>query len=148
MKSKVFITLALASFSFGAFAQDIKESEVPAPVKAAFAKLYPNVKDVDWEKENANYEAGFEVNKTETSIVFDATGNLLETEIEIKVSELPKSASDYAAKKYPKDKIAEASKITDAAGTVTYEAEVGKNELFFDSNGTFIKEVKENEGKD
>ena len=148
MKSKTLFTLAVAFFTFSAFAQDVKESEVPAPVKAAFAKLYPNVKDVDWEKEGANYDAEFEVNKTESSVVFAATGNLLETEIEINVSALPKSASDYLAKKYPKNKIAEASKITDAAGTVTYEAEVGDYELIFDSNGLFIKEIKEDKEKD
>ncbi len=143
MKSKLLFTLAVAFFSFSAFAQDLKESEVPAPVKAAFAKLYPNVKDVDWEKENSNYEAEFEVNKTESSVVFDAKGNLLETEIEINVSELPKSASEYVAKKYPKYKIAEASKIIDATGAVTYEAAVGDTDLIFDSNGLFIKEVIE-----
>lgn len=148
MKSKMFIVLAIAFSSCGAEAQEMKSADVPVAVKSAFEKLYPNVNDVDWEKEDANYEAGFEVNKNETSVVFDANGNLLETEVEIKTSELPQGVTDYVTKNHAGAKITEAAKITDADGTVTYEAEVGKSDLIFDANGKFIKEVKETEEDD
>ena len=128
-------------------AQKMKSSEVPAAVTAKFASLYPNIKDVDWEKEDANYEAGFELNKMEATVVIDANGNLLETEMEMDVTALSKSATDYAAKNYPAYKVKGAAKITDGKGTVMYEAELknGKDEmdLVFDANGNFIKKVVE-----
>ena len=40
----------------------------PAIVKEMFAKEFPMVKKVKWEKEEANYEAGFDLNKVETSV--------------------------------------------------------------------------------
>ncbi|HTF04609.1 MAG TPA: PepSY-like domain-containing protein [Bacteroidia bacterium] len=147
MKFRFFILLAFVISSCTATAQELKSADVPAPVRTAFEKLYPSVKDVDWEKEDANYEAEFEISKTEQSVVFDALGNLLETEVEIAVSELPKAASEYVAKNHAGTKISEAAKITDAQGTVTYEAEVGKSDLIFDAQGNFIKEIKE-DGKD
>ena len=35
------------------FAQDLKSNDVPEAVKTAFAKKYPDVKKVSWEKEKA-----------------------------------------------------------------------------------------------
>lgn len=143
MKKALFIISAAALFSCGTSAQDLKTSDVPAAVKSAFEKLYPSVKDVDWEKEGANYEAEFDLSKVETSVVFDATGNLLETETAIAISELPKEASNYITKTHPGKKIKEAAKITAANGTVTYEAEVDESDLIFDAGGKFVKEIKE-----
>lgn len=145
MKSKFYFVLAIAFSSCSSQAQELKNSDVPTVVKSAFEKLYPNVKDVDWEKEDANYEAEFEVNNTETSAVFDANGKLLETEVEIKTSELPSGVMDYVSKNHAGTKITEAAKITTADGTVNYEAEVGKSDLIFDANGNFIKEIKKTE---
>ncbi len=145
MKRILFLLMSVTFFSNCADAQKIKSTEVPAAVKSAFEKQYPDVKDVDWEKEDSNYEAEFEVSKIETSVVYDANGTLIETEVEIAVSALPQIAQDYVSKNYPKSKISEAAKITSASDTVTYEAEVGESDLIFDANGNFVKEVKEKE---
>ncbi len=136
------IALAIAMSSCGAEAQKTKDSDVPVEVKTAFEKLYPNVKDVDWVKEDANYEAGFEDNKIETSVVLDATGKVLETEVEIKSSEFPQGVTDYLTTNHPNVKIKESAKITDADGKVTYEAEINNTDLIFDSDGNFLKEIK------
>ena len=71
----------------------------------------------------------------------------MKTKTEIQVSELPASASDYIVQNYPSKKISEAYKVTDAAGVVTYKAEVGETYLIFDSSGTFIKEKSEKDMK-
>jgi hypothetical protein len=125
------------------FAQKMKEKDVLATVKSAFQKQYPDAKEVKWEKENGNYEVEFELKETEHSVLFDASGNIIETEIEISIDALPANAKDYVSKNYSGQKIKEAAKITDAKGTVTYEAEIKGKDLIFDSNGVFIKEVKE-----
>ena len=113
------------------YAQEMEGKDVPEAVKTSFQKEYSTVKKVDWEKEDGNYEVAFEMNKTEYSVLFDAEGNKIETEMEIKTSELPKTVSDYVKANYKKS-IKEAAKITDAKGTVTYEAEIKGMDLIFD----------------
>lgn len=118
-----------------------KNGEIPAIVETAFKNQYPDVKDVDWEKEGANYEAEFEAGKTEISVVIDPNGKILETETEMKASELPKNIQDYIAAHYNGQKIKEAAKIVHADGSVQYEAEVNKKDLIFSNNGEFVKEI-------
>ena len=142
MKSTVILLAMLFTTTF-ANAQKTQDKNVPAAVKSAFQKQYPDAKEVKWEKENGNYEAEFEVGETGYSVLIDASGNITETEIEISVDALPANAKEYVSKNHQGQKIKEAAKITDAKGTVTYEAEIKGTDLIFDSNGNFIKEVKE-----
>ncbi|MFT3737553.1 MAG: PepSY-like domain-containing protein [Breznakibacter sp.] len=142
MKKLVFLLAALASVSF-ANAQKVSEKEVPAAVKSALQKSHPNAKELKWEKEKGNYEAGFEVTETDYSVLIDASGNILETEVEIKIDEFPANAKAYAAKHYAGQKIKEAAKITDSKGVVTYEIEVKGKDLIFDNTGKFLKEVED-----
>ncbi|MEI6408104.1 MAG: PepSY-like domain-containing protein [Bacteroidota bacterium] len=131
MKHFFFCLLVLfcASSMYG---QKLKSADVPAAVKTAFEKAYPNATKVNWEKEDTGYEAEFKIgSKDEQSIVFDASGKWLEKEIEINKADLP--APVLAALKGKR--IKEASKITKADGTVLYEAEVKHKDLLFDGNG-------------
>ncbi|WP_300665489.1 PepSY-like domain-containing protein [Fluviicola sp.] len=118
-----------------------KDSKIPVTVRDAFKQHYPNIRDVDWEKEGKNYEASFENNKTETSVVIDASGKILETETEIEINALPKPVLDYLAANYKGQKVKEAAKIVLGDGTINYEAEVNKKDLLFDSNGSFINVI-------
>ena len=59
-------TIATMALCFGfiyANAQHLKEAEVPANVKDSFAKKYPGSKVKVWEKEEAEFEAEFDLNK-------------------------------------------------------------------------------------
>lgn len=148
MKKIVLLVALSLGVSLG-YSQKVKEAEVPAAVKESFVKHYPNTKVEKWEKEGSNFEAEFESNKVETSVLFDAAGNIIETEIEINIAALPKAASEYVSKNMPGKKIKEASKITDAKGKVTYEAEVDNADYIFDANGNFIKkEVEKDDDTD
>ena len=146
MKTTI-VTIALCFGLSYANAQHVKEAEVPAAVKAGFTKQFPGITKVDWRKEDANYEAEFDVNKTETSADIDANGNILETETEIETSALPKGVAEYVTKNLGGKKIKETAKITDAKGVVTYEAEVDKADYIFDSNGAFVKKAEKKEEK-
>lgn len=126
-------------------AQKVSDKEVPTAVKTTLQKNYPNAKELKWEKENGNYEAEFEIDETDYSLLIDVSGNILETEIEIKVDALPANAKDYISKNYAGQKIKEATKITDNKSVVTYEAEIKGKDLIFDSNGNFIKEKTKQE---
>ena len=142
MKKLALMTVAAMITSL-TFAQKIQEKDVPAPVKATFKKQYPSIKEVKWDKEGEKFEASFDLNKVDNSVLFDAQGNILETEVEIELSQLPKGILEYVATNYKGQKVKEAAKITDAKGTVTYEAEIKGLDLLFDSNGKFIKETKD-----
>jgi hypothetical protein len=136
---KILIMLVICLGAKQVDAQKVKETEVPAAVKKTFTSHYATVKEAKWEKEGSNYEAEFDLNKVETSVLIDASGNLMETETEIVVNELPQPVSAYVTKNLSGQKIKEAAKIIDAKGVVTYEAEVGSTDYLFDSKGNFIK---------
>ncbi|GAB4038545.1 PepSY-like domain-containing protein [Spirosoma gilvum] len=133
-------SVALTNYVVGSKpAITVARIDVPAAVKATVARLYPGVKDVKWEKEAGNYEAGLTHNGKELSLVIDANGNVLETETTIAISALPASVQDYVTKHYPGKKIKEAAVLIDANGKKTYETEVGGKDLIFDEKGQFIK---------
>lgn len=142
MKTAMIITAA-ALLSTMANAQKIQEKDVPSEVKSSFTKHFAAAKEAKWEKEKGNYEAEFDLNKTEQSALFDAKGSLLETEIEIELSQLPAGVMEYVKAHYANQNVKEAAKITDAAGVITYEAEIKGKDLIFDSTGKFVKELKD-----
>ena len=139
---KLALMMVAAMITSLTFAQKLQEKDVPAPVKTAFQKNFPQAKVEKWEKEGINFEAEFELNKSEQSVLFDAQGDIIETEIEIEISELPNGILDYVKKNYKGQSVKEAAKITDTKGTLTYEVEIKGMDLLFASNGKFVKEIK------
>ena len=141
-------TLAIAGFTN---AQKPKEGDVPEAVKTAFQKQFPAAQSVKWGKEDNDLEAEFKLNSEETSAVFDASGALKETEVELDAAKLPAAITDYCTKNYPGYKISEAAKATDAKGVTVYETLLSKGkdkfEAIFDDKGGFMKKVVETEGE-
>jgi hypothetical protein len=111
--------------------------DVPRAVKAEFAKAYPNVAKVKWEKEDGKYEASFKQNGHKMSVLYSADGAVNETETTIGINELPAAAKKYASSR---GKIKEAAIIVAADGSKQYEAEVGKKDLLFNERGDFVSE--------
>lgn len=140
MKKTIALLVILASVTF-AYSQKLSEKNIPSPVKSALKKRYPNLKALTWEKEDDNYEAGFEVAEEDYSVLIDPTGTILETEVEIDMAKVPTDAKTYIAKHYTGKKIKETAKITDNKGVVTYEVEIKGKNLIFDANGRFLKEI-------
>jgi Putative beta-lactamase-inhibitor-like, PepSY-like len=140
---KLMIMAALAAIVvFSATAQKLDAAKVPAAVKAAFAKQYPGAV-AKWEKEDGKYEAGFKQNGSNMSALFEANGIITESEMDIKVADLPATVLAYVKEHYSGKKIKEGAKITKADGTVNYEAEVDGKDVIFDANGKFLKEMKD-----
>ncbi len=122
-------------------AQDINSSKVPTVVKTAFAKKYGEVKKIGWEIEKGNYEANWGGKSGEdTSVMFTPQGMFLEIVLAIPINQLPAPVAGYVKSHYKGSKIKEAGKVTDAAGKLTYEAEIGGKDLIFDEAGNFLKE--------
>ncbi len=145
---KSILVLSLLALTLSINAQKLKESDVPSAVKSKFSQMYPGAKDVIWEIEDKNYEAEFKESGTETSVMYNGSGTYLQTETEISVSSLPAGVSEYTAKNLPGSKINEASKITDANGTISYEAEIGSSDYLFDSSGKFLSKSTDSDTED
>ena len=141
-RSMIFIFCLIASLGV---AQKIDANKVPKAVTDAFAKAYPGVKGVKWDKEKELFEASFDNNKQDMSVLFDANGTVKEVETEIEQKDLPASVKNSLAKEYADYKVKEAAKIS-ADGVTTYEAEVtqGKKsfDFIFDANGKLLKKVE------
>ena len=139
-------------FVFGVFVGSLfsgtlmaqKSISVPEVVKKSFTQKFPQASHVIWEKENGNYEAnwGGKSNEDNTAM-YTPSGTFIEIGRAISVNDLPSSATDYLKKTYKNVSISEASKITDAKGKVTYEAEVKGKDVVFDENGNFVNTEKE-----
>jgi hypothetical protein len=147
MKTLTAILLCLGAASIG-FAQKMKLEEVPQAVKSAFAKNYPDVKNMKWEKEGDAYEASFDLKKEEVSALFDAAGNVREVETEIETSAIPVAIKNSLTKDYGSYKITEAAKIV-SHNTTTFEAEVKKGkesfDLIFSEDGKLLKKEAKKE---
>jgi cytochrome c-type biogenesis protein CcmE len=141
MKKITMISALVSLIGFSACAQKLDASKVPAAVKATFAKQYPGA-SVKWEKEDGKYEAGFKQNGNTMSALYEANGTMTESEMDIKVSDLPASVLAYVKENYKDKKIKEGAKITKSDGTVNYEAEVDGKDVIFDAKGKFLKEMK------
>ncbi len=143
MKNLIFL-LVLFVFTISISAQKVN---VPANVKDAFAKLYPNIKSVKWNMENKfEYEAEFKDNGRSTSVNIDKAGKLIETEVDITKSELPKSVEEYIQKNYKDWQVTETSTVTNTKGVLTHEVGIKKGksgkDLVFDKSGNFVKNEK------
>jgi hypothetical protein len=116
---------------------------IPTEVKTAFAKSFPNTTVKKWDKEDGNYEANFSKDGKTMSATFDAKGNWMETETDIKVSELPPSVISYINANYKGASVKEAAIISNPGSKKLYEAEVKGKDLLFDEQGKFLKEEKD-----
>lgn len=139
---KFILIIAMIGFFVQTQAQELKVADVPVTVTDAFTLANPTIKDADWSKVGNNYAAEYDVNQLEKSITYDPAGVLVGMNEEIKVTALPAPVMAYVQKDNKEAKVMGAHKNTDAIGTVTYEAETVGNNLFFDSNGIFVKSVK------
>ncbi len=129
-----------------------KNSKVPENVSKAFQTAHPDAKDISWDKEGINYEANYKVNGSNYSVVITDLGKILETETELKTSDLPQGVIKYINDNYSGYTLSGAAKIVDDKGNTKYEAEISKGseskDVMFDQNGNPIhhkKESKENE---
>jgi hypothetical protein len=146
---KRFIILLLLVFSgYLAFTQKINADKVPTAILSKFKERFPEATKVKWIKEdNQNYEAEFKMNRQDQSVVYDPDANWIESEIEIKISELPLSVKETLKHQFPGYKIEEASKIDDKANGKGYEVEIEKSgqtlEVRLSANGDFLNKKLE-----
>ena len=121
----------------------LAQTNVPSSVQSSFTKLFPGITVKKWDKEEGKYEANFTKEGKQMSAVFDANGNLEETETVITVDKLPASVVPYVKEHYKGSKIEEAAMVLKSNGDKVYEAEIKGKDLLFDAKGKFLKEETE-----
>jgi len=140
---KSLVVLFLIVFAVSACSQENKN--IPQSLQSKFKTLYPKADEVEWSKEEGNYEVNFELNDVEMSVVLDSKGNLLETETEMDKDKLPDVVKATIEKDYAGYSIDEAAKIV-KDGKTTFEAELEKDgekfDAVFDVNGKLIEKVE------
>lgn len=136
---KYFLILALGISLLG-ISQKV---DVPSASKSAFEKAHPGASKIKYEKEDGNFEVNFIENGQKMSVIIDAKGHILETELELKASELPQTVLAYMKEHYSSFTIKDGAKIIRADGSINYEAAIKGKDVIFDANGKFIKESKD-----
>ena len=126
---KLLVLIVCLTFVLGVSAMNQKDEKIPAAAKTGFAAKFPTAQKVKWSVEKpGEFEAEFTLNKVETSTLFDAKGNLLETETEIKESELPQAVKATLAKDFAGYKLDEIEKATDAKGVTHFRNGSGQRQ--------------------
>jgi hypothetical protein len=153
MKKILMISLCVG-FILSGYAQKQKKEEIPAPAKTAFAVKFPKAQKVKWSIEKpGEFEAEFTLNGVESAALYDANGQLIETETEIKEAALPQTVKNTIAKDFAGYKINEIEQIIDSKNIVSYEMVARKGnreyELEFLTNGKLLKkDEKKKESKE
>ncbi len=145
MKKIIVLLSACLLISLMGYTQKITPDKVPAKVKQAFAKKFPAVTDVKYEMDKKDYEINFKDKGIEMSANFDATGKWLETETEIKETDLPKAVSASIAKNFTGFKISEVAKTENRDKGIIYEMDLKKDkegyEVQFSIKGDILKKT-------
>ncbi|RWY46064.1 PepSY-like domain-containing protein [Mucilaginibacter gilvus] len=140
MKKIILSLSVLLSVTTLTIAQTVKSALVPTSVREALMKKYPEATKITWEKEKGNFEANWGGKSGEDmSVQYTPSGTFVEQVAAISPSELPAGVAMYVKQHYKGVKITEAGKVTDAKGTLMYEAEVKGKDLVFDEKGNFLK---------
>jgi len=152
MKKIIVLLSACLLISLMGFTQKITPDKVPTSVKEAFAKKFPGATEVKYEMEKKDYEINFKDKGVEMSANFDATGKWLETETEIKVTDLPTEVSASVAKNFVGFKISEIAKTETPDKGLIYEMDLKKDkegfEVQFSVKGDILKKTQLKKEKD
>lgn len=135
--------LLLAGATAATYAQDVDKKNVPAPVRQALNKSYPNARDVDWERRGANYVADFDFGNTDYKVTYSGQGRVLVTEKDIPNTKLPSVIAKNIKLKYPKARIDDVDWIN-TAGKISYKVDIEGTpdvNVWYTADGKFIKEI-------
>lgn len=123
--------------------QNGKKKDTPEAVKKTFKAMYPGENDPDWHVDaHGNYESHFKIKGVKYRADYAADGSWIETETNIKISELPKAIQDEIDHTYFLYAIAEIEKVKHHSKGTFYDVEFkqkGKNkDIEFRADGTVI----------
>ena len=117
-------------------------ASIPLQVRSAFTKNHPGI-EAAWEVENAQYEATYFINNKKNTVIYEESGDLFATEIEIDEQEMPNKVTSYLSRHYKDVLIPPGKRITKVNGEVSFQVKVNESKLLFNGDGKFITSDKE-----
>lgn len=130
--------ISLMSCSLLPGGEEIAETDVPSVVKNTFGNTFPQATEVEWETNQNNFEADFEVNNVDYSVVIDTTGNIVRQKHDITLKELPEAVTATIDHEFEDGKAEDAEKV-EKDGEIYYQVEIDKffndEEVVFTADG-------------
>lgn len=115
-----FLSLLVSRFSYS---QDIPSSQVPPAVIKSFNRYFPNIPKVEWEKKGNQYEAEFDIKRSDHKALFENNGKLIVYKRDIHHGQLPTAVKQAIKQEYPDRKIGDVERIA-RSGHVYYQVEL------------------------
>lgn len=102
MKTGRFMLILTVAASFAAMACDMYDDGVPAKsVRNEFKAMYPDARDVEWEREGRNWSVSFEIgrrpNEVDYEAYYDTSGNWIMTQNDVLLVDIPAAVKNYLA---------------------------------------------------
>lgn len=122
-------------------AQEIAEQSVPLVVRQINQKKYPAVSQRKWTKEGETYAVSQLSNKRKCLACYNKDGKLLSSETEVKISEVPKSMSDFIVANFRGKSPSYVCRITDDKSAMKYAADINMMRYIFDEKGNYLEQL-------
>jgi len=139
---KVFFIVITVMLVVTLIAQSKKEVKVSEKIKSIIVKLYPDAKNIQWNKDKNKTEAIFTNGGKNISVLFEST-ELYAIKTQIQISEIPKAVMQSLNEYYQGYKIINVGLITDTRNNIYYGTELKKTtvliKVMFDQNGNLVR---------
>lgn len=149
----VFLTFLLSGEIANGQITSLPEPEpttvVPSLVQLSLQEKFPGVDPIWYRRyrgdfdQQLRFQAKFMVGDKTVLAVFNKTGVLMATVVELDLKDIPKKAQKYMQKNYPYNSISQSAKITQIDNVVTYELGTYIDNYYvivkFNENGKFIQ---------
>ncbi|MDT0649358.1 PepSY-like domain-containing protein [Autumnicola edwardsiae] len=101
MRRILFTSLLAITISSCNMKDQIAANQVPSVVLNAFQKQYPEAADVEWEKQNSDFEVEFERDNVEYTALINQQGDIFKIKHDASLEEIPETVlekikADYA----------------------------------------------------
>ncbi|WP_192821675.1 hypothetical protein [Rufibacter sp. LB8] len=131
--------LVIAATSFFSCTRDLAPTDVPSLALNSVKAKFPQALTIDWEKAGDLFEAEFEVNGLDQTILVDANGTISKVKQDLLVTDLP-AAVDAAIKRDFAGYVVDDLEKVEINGQVYYQVELENKlktvEKVFAADGT------------
>ena len=129
----ILISVFFLGFGFYAKAQYIGAQDLPADINQDFSAKYPNLSNVDWEKDGKHYKATFNVEQSAHEIVYDQNGKVISQQFGLPLTSVPADVFNGLKKNFPELQ-AQNANVIEEKGKIAYQ-------LSLNDDNTIVEKV-------
>jgi hypothetical protein len=148
MKRIFLFAASFFAFAQLSFAQDLRQSQVPAVIANSFKNTFSDARFVEWERDGTMYQVDFETGwNIDHEIWFKSTGEILRHKQDIKSKDLPATILQTLETTFKGYRISDVKMIKTETET-TYTLEMNKFfeewHLTLNEKGEILKQFQDN----